>query len=80
MPDHTFSTASTAARLRNEEILLAVQHHQRALTSLQGATFEHFSATTRQKLVHILTKDLRLLERELKRRGLDTSDAEVMME
>ena len=80
MPDHTFSTPSTAARLRNDEILLAVQHHQRALTSLQGATFEHFSVTTKQKLVHILTKDLRLLEQELERRGLDTSAAEVMLD
>ena len=80
MPDHTFSTASTAARLRDDEVLLAVQHHQRALTSLQGTAFEHFTASTRQKLVHILTKDLRLLEQELERRGLDTSAAEVMLD
>ena len=64
--------ARVASCLRDDELLQATRHHRRALASLRGITFEDLSAATVQRLVNKLTEGLRLLEEELKRRGVDT--------
>lgn len=66
-------TKATLQAQRDDDIIQAVRHHRRALTSLRGITFERLSASMTKKLVNDLTDNLRLLERELERRGLDVS-------
>ncbi|HMB91236.1 MAG TPA: hypothetical protein VKP65_10340 [Rhodothermales bacterium] len=74
MIDPLSSTAGIAC-LRVEEIQHAVQHHERALASLHGITFESLSDTKVQRLLEELTAGLRLLKEELARRGLDGTEA-----
>lgn len=56
---------------RENEILHALRHHERALACVQEAGVQRLPLETRRKLLTVLTAGLNALEGEMERRGIN---------